>query len=300
MALEAEGPDAIQHANGFFNALGRSLFYQQWAAAHASAPLVIVHGGGDHSGRHIETATRLVRAGYAVHAFDLPGHGKSPGKRGHIRCFEEYLASARVFVQEVSRQYSGQKPILLGHSLGGLISTYYAIKHQETIRCLILASPLWGMNFRIPLWKRVLADCLLPVWPSLTMDRPRVGEDVLSHDPRITALYRSDSLVHSKASVRLYAELQRKFKELPLVLPQLKVPTLILQAGADCVASPKITAQLFPSIGSTQKKLIMYDGYYHEVLHEVERERVFQDLVTWLHRLTLRGDAQRVVGIVSW
>ena len=234
------GSEELQHADGFFEVhQGLSLYYQQWTTANVRLPLVIVHGGGDHSGRHVETARRLVRAGYAIYAFDLPGHGKSPGKRGHIRCFEEYIASVRVFVEKVSRQYSGQRPILLGHSLGGLISTYYAIKHQETIRCLILSSPLWGFNFRIPLWKRILAYCLLPIWPSLTMDRPRVGEDVLSHDPRVTVLYRSDPLVHPKASVRLYAELQRKFKELPFVLPQLKIPILILQAGADQVASPK-------------------------------------------------------------
>ncbi len=285
MVLEAGGPDAIQHATGFFDAPGYSLFYQQWAAAPGGTPLIIVHGGGDHSGRHAETAQRLVRAGYTVHALDLPGHGRSPGKRGHIRCFDEYLASVGAFVQKVSDQYSGQKPILLGHSLGGLISTFYAVKHQETIRCLILSSPLWGFNFRVPLWKRILANYLLPVWPSLTMDRPQVGEAVLSHDLQITVLYRSDPLVHPKASVRLYAELQRRFKELPLVLPQLTVPLLVLQAGADRVSSPKAVEQLFPSIGSTQKKLITYDGYYHEVLHEVDKERVFQDLVTWLRMI---------------
>ncbi len=284
MALDrTTGSEELQHTDGFFEVhQGRSLYYQQWTTANTHIPLVIVHGGGDHSGRHVETAKRLVRAGYAVHAFDLPGHGKSPGTRGHIRCFEEYIASVRVFVDKVSHQSAGQRPILLGHSLGGLISTRYAMTYHETICCLVLSSPLWGLNFRVPLWKQMLAHCLLPVWPSLTMKRPRVGEDVLSHDPQITLLYTHDPLVHSKASVRLYAELLQQFKELPSLLPHLKVPTLILQAGADRVASPEATEQLFPSIGSIQKKLIMYDGYYHEVFHEVDKERVFQDLVAWL------------------
>jgi len=284
MAVEAEGPDAVQHATGFLHVLGGSLFYQRWAAARVGIPLIIVHGGGDHSGRHAETADRLVGAGYAVHALDLPGHGKSSGKRGHIRHFEDYLSSVRVFVQEVSGQCSGQKPILLGHSLGGLISTFYAIKQRETIRCLILSSPLWGFNFCVPLWQRFLARTLLPVWPSLTLDRPRVGEDVLSHDPRVAALYRSDPLVHSKASIRLYVELRNRFRELPFVLPELKVPTLVLQAGTDWVSSAEAVKRLFPAIGSAQKQMIVYDGYYHEVLHEVGKERVFQDLMMWLQR----------------
>ena len=281
---QTEGIDGVQHAGGFFEVhRGLALYYQQWTTAHTHTPLIIVHGGGDHSGRHSETAKRLVQVGYAVYAFDLPGHGQSPGKRGHIRCFEDYIAHLRVFVQQVSTWHAGQRPIVLGHSFGGLIGTHYAIQYHGTVRCLILSSPLWGINFHIPLWKRLIAYGALPIWPSLTMERPRMGENVLSHDPQVTALWTNDPLVHSRVSAYLYRELQQRLKALPLVLLQLTVPTLILQGGSDRVSSPQITAQLFPFIGAPKKKMIMYDGYAHEVLHEVDKERVFQDMIAWMH-----------------
>ena len=280
----------VRHADGFFVVRpGLSLYHQEWTTANARVPLVILHGGGDHSGRHAETAGRLAREGYAVHVPDLPGHGRSPGKRGHIGRFEEYVASVRAFIEEVSRRFPGRKPVLLGHSLGGLVGTRYAIRHGETIRCLVLSSPLWGLNFRVPLWQRFLARLLLPIWPSFTMNRPQVGEDALSHDLQVTLLYTRDPLVHHKASVRFYAEIIRQIRELPFALPELKVPTLILQAGADRVVSPQATERFFPLLGSTRKKLILYEGYYHEVLHEVDKERVFRDLSAWLKPIVADG-----------
>ncbi len=104
----------------------------------------------------------------------------------------------------------------------------------------------------------------------------------MSHDPEVAARYERDPLVHRKASVRFYMELRRAFKELPEALPRLTIPVLILLAGADLVASAETTTRLFASIGARQKNLIPYEGYYHEVLNEVGRERVLQDLVQWL------------------
>ena len=116
----------------------------------------------------------------------------------------------------------------------------------------------------------------------LTMSRPTSGADVLSHDPQVGVRYTHDPLVHFKASARFYVELRGRFTQLPQALPRLKIPVLLLQAGDDRIASAEATARLFPDIGSDQKKLIIYDGYYHEILNEVDRDVVFQDLVGWL------------------
>lgn len=278
--VDSEG---VRHEEGYFEAGQKNfLYYQGWLGSSTHTPLVIVHGAGEYSGRYTETAKRFVQEGYAVYAFDLPGHGHSPGKRGHIRRFEEYLTCVEAFVRKVTQEHAGDQPILLGHSLGGLIATFYAIAYPETIRCLVLSSPLWGLSVRVPLWKHLCACCLSPFWPSLTMERPRVGESGLSHDPEVGRRYLGDPLVHFWASARLYTELQRKFRELPKQLAELKIPVLLLQAGEDHIASARAVKNLFEKIGSLQKRLIVYEGYYHEVFNEVEKERVFEDVTSWL------------------
>ncbi len=277
-------PARRHHSDGFFEVCkAHALYYQRWDACDG-APILIVHGGGEHSGRYAQTIVRLVREGYTVHTFDLPGHGRSPGKRGHIPHFDQYVQSVQQFLVQVIERDHFQKPILLGHSLGGLIATFFAIQHPERIRCLVLSSPLWGLSVAVPWWKRLIAHLLSPIWPSLTMERPRLGKDALSHDPQVGIDYLADPWVHFRASVRLYTELQNRFRELPRVLLQLRVPLLVLQAGDDKIASAEAVKNLFPLVASDSKRLIVYEGFYHEVLNEVEKERVFQDLILWLRQ----------------
>lgn len=273
----------MQHTTSTFEVRpGCSLSTQAWRTPQGTSPLVIVHGGGEHAGRYAETASRLAEAGYAVHALDLPGHGRSPGIRGHIGRFEDYEACVHAFLQWTAMRHEGRRPVLLGHSLGGLIATGVAAAHPQAVACLVLSSPLWGLSAPIPRWKRAVARLLDPVWPSLTMARPRHNGAVLSHDPRVEAAYRSDPLVHPLASVRLYAEIRRQFALLPSLLPRLCMPVLVLQAGDDRLASSEAVRRLFPLVGSSRKRLIVYEGFYHEVLNEIERARVLGDLLQWL------------------
>ena len=273
----------IRHEEGRFEAGKKSsLYWQRWIAPGSASPLVILHGGGEHSGRYAETAARFALEGYAVHAFDLPGHGRSPGKRGHVSSFDVYVEALRRFIAQVTADHGGWKPVLIGHSLGGLVATLYAIRYPEHIRCLVLSSPLWGLSVPVPAWQRLLARFLSPLWPSLTLERPRQTGAALSHDPQVETRYLNDPLVHFRASVRLYTEIQDRCGELPRELPKLKVPLLLMQAGSDRVVSPEAVKRLFPWVGSKQKRLILYEGFYHELFNEVEKERVFRDLLGFL------------------
>ena len=258
-----------------------ALSVRQWPAPSAQGIIVLVHGGGEHAGRYEETARRLNQEGFSVVAPDLRGPGKSPGQRGHILRFEEYLEDVAACLDtHVPPEH--RPPILLGHSLGGLVCTYYAIAHPAAIRCLVLSSPLWGLNVPVPAWKHQLACALSAVWPSFSMRRPVNSGEVLSHDPDVGPRYLNDPLVHFKVSCRFYTEMRAHMEQLPQALPKLSVPVLVLQAGDDRVASAEATRRLFPLVGAAQKRLVVYDGFYHEILNEVEKARVIQDLVAWL------------------
>ncbi|MDP3703838.1 MAG: lysophospholipase [Candidatus Omnitrophota bacterium] len=261
-----------------------TLSVRHWPVASPHGTIVLVHGGGEHAGRYEETATRLNREGFSVVAPDLRGHGRSPGQRGHVLRFEEYLEDVAACLER-DVPADQRPPILLGHSLGGLVCTYYAIKYPAAIRCLVLSSPLWGLNVPVPAWKHAVACGLSTVWPSFAMTRPMNSAEVLSHDPMIGRKYEDDPLVHVAVSCRFYTQMRRCLEQLPRVLPQLTVPTLVLQAGDDRIASAEATRRLFPLVGAAQKRLIVYDGFYHEILNEVEKERVIQDLVTWMRSL---------------
>jgi len=273
----------VQITAGDFKATSRwSLFCRQWTTPNSTMPLVLVHGGGEHSNRHAELAERLAQRGYAVEAFDLPGHGRSPGTRGHIPHFSEYLVVLDAFVQLVRKRYAGKKPILFGHSLGGLITAVYAADHGAYLRAVALSSPLWGLNVPVPAWKHLIAYTLVRVWPSLTLRRPALGPNTLSHDPAVEVDYLRDPLVHFQASLRLYVDSRRQLDLLPETVRRLKIPILVQQAGEDRIASAPATEALFPLIGSEQKRLIIYPGYSHEIFHEIGKEAVFLDFFEWL------------------
>jgi len=264
---------------------GLSIYYQRHGTGADRPSLVIVHGGGEHVGRYADAVRRFLDEGFIVYLFDLPGHGRSSGKRGHVRRFDDYLRCLEGIVSLALRDHPAARPVVLGHSLGGLIATCYAVKFPDKLRGLILSSPLWGLTLPVPAWKRVVAHGLARIWPSFTMQRTRTPEFALSHDPDVKARYLADPLVHRVASAGLYLYVRRLFRRLPHLVRDLRVPVLVLQAGDDRIASAQATAALFPRIASEKKTLRIYDGYYHELLNEVGRDAVFQEIVTWLRWL---------------
>lgn len=260
------------------------LYAQTWEPKPLVGSIVIVHGGGEHSGRYDPTARWLASHGYLVYAMDLPGHGRSPGIRGHIGHFDHVVNSAAAGLEDAAKLTGLPRPILLGHSLGGLIATVCAARNPGAIRTLMLTSPSWALRVAVPWWKRAAAHVISPIWPSLTLQRPRIGGNILSHDPEAAAAYDADPLIHDRASVRFYTEFRRILGRLPALLPAITVPTLVLQAGDDRVVSADTTRRYFPLIGAADKKLVVYDKLYHEVLNEAERARVRADLLEWLRR----------------
>jgi len=273
----------MQHAEGKFNASdGLELYYQAWRPdGETKAALAVVHGYGEHSGRYLNPVNYFVPRGYALYAFDLRGHGKSAGQRGHINRFDEYLSDTDTFLKLVREQQPGRKVFLLGHSLGGLIVAAYAEDHPGELPGLIMSSAFLQFKLKVPGWKMALARTLSNLMPTFTMTND-VPAAHLSHDSALVAAYDVDPLNHHVATARWGTQVIAAQTRTLDRAGEVTIPVLVLYAGADQIADPEGSALFFERVKLTDKAVHRYDGYYHEIFNEMDKDTVFRDLEVWL------------------
>ena len=278
----------MQHTEGQFNARdGLELYYQAWLPApeeHGGpkAVFAVVHGYGEHSGRYLNPVNYFVPRGLAFYAYDLRGHGKSAGERGHVNHFEEYLSDTDVFLKLVRQLNPGCKMFLLGHSLGGLIVAAYAESHPTgDLAGLVMSSAFLRMKMKVPGWKMTMARTLSNLLPTFTMAND-VGADLLSHDPTVAAAYMTDPLNHYVATARWGVEILAAQAQTLDCAGEVKIPTLVIYAGDDQIADPEGSALFCERLKTADKTTHRYNGYYHEIFNEVGKDTVFKDIENWL------------------
>ena len=243
--------------------------------------LVIAHGIGEHSGRYDHVADYLTRKGFAVWACDHRGHGKSGGKRGHVDNFDDYLADLDQTIRIAKQKTPEMKTFLMGHSLGGLIATFYAEKHSGELDGLIVSGPALREKMKISSSRAFMAKTLSSIMPTLSTGTG-LDPNLLSHDKEVVKKYVEDPLVHKVTTPRWFTEYRRAQEETMRSAGKLTLPCLIIQGGADGIVDPTVAKDLYDRIKSPDKTLKVYDGFYHESLNEIGKESVLADIDTWL------------------
>ena len=112
--------------------------------------------------------------------------------------------------------------------------------------------------------------------------RSEMDPHFLSHDRDVVKKYINDKLVHNKITARFFTEIVDAMAEAIDKAEKISLPFLVMYAGADEFASADGSRDFYEKLGSKDKKLIIYDGYYHEIMNEVGRDRVFTDIQKWL------------------
>ncbi|GAA4715272.1 alpha/beta hydrolase [Brevibacillus fulvus] len=270
------------------------LFHHHWRAEQAKATLVLIHGTGEHHGRYRHVAQYLNERGYDVRTGDLPGSGRSPGRRGHVERFEDYLTAVRLWMSEARGETGADHPVfLLGHSLGGLIATRYVQVYAEDsgVDGLILSSPCLQLNRSIAAWQLRLVfglNRMLPKW-RLPYEIP---PHVVSRDEQVRRQYRQDPYNYPRVSVRWFCELKQAMEAAWQERDKLFVPTLILQAGDDHLVAAEGVKRFAAELPAADKQFVLFPGLYHEIFNEPERLHVLARLREWLDQQTekrLRG-----------
>lgn len=263
---------------------GIDLFARAWLPDVAPrAVIVISHGLGEHGGRYAELAQGLVDRGYAVYAVDHRGHGRSSGPRANVGRFSFLVSDFCAFVGRCERQHLDTPVFVLGHSMGGAVAVAAGLRLQGSLRGLVLSAPALATDQALRPAQALLVRMLSVVAPNTGV--LALPAEAVSRDPAVVARYVADPLVHHKGiPARTAVELLDAMQAFPASVPQLRLPTLILHGSADRLVPLAATRPVYQAFGTRDRILKVYDGLYHEVFNEPERERVLTDLYQWLER----------------
>ncbi len=262
---------------------GTSIFWKSWLPDTPPKAVVhIIHGYAEHIDRYTNVINELVPAGYAVFGNDHRGHGKSEGKRGHVKSFQEFIDDEKQFRRDVINAHCPGIPyFVLGHSMGSLIALNYIEQNTEEIKGLILSGTGSQPGTDIPKILVMLTKILSRILPSVHVKSP-LPPEFISRDKTVVKAYIDDPLVYNVITPRLAYEMNRFVVIGAQNSVNIKVPVLIQLGSKDTAFSGQ--KELFEMVGAKDKTFKLYEGLKHEVYNElpVDRARVLADLKSWL------------------
>lgn len=259
---------------------GTQIYAQGWEPQQATGVVCVVHGQGDHSGRYAHVAAALGEAGYATLTCDHRGHGKSQGPRGHTPSYEALLDEIDRLLEEAARRYPGRPRFLYGQSMGGNLALNYALRRRPPIAGVIATSPWLRLAFAPPAWKVVLGRALDRLAPSFTQAS---GLDItaIARDSEEVRAYAHDPLNHDQISPRLFNCCYAAGLWALDHAAEFPLPLLLMHGAADRITSAEASREFAAKApGCTFKR---WDGCYHEVHNEPERQEMFAMTIDWLH-----------------
>jgi len=255
---------------------GLTQLRRRWkATGPARAVVLIVHGISEHSGRYEAVGRQLAQAGFHVVAYDHRGHGQSAGRRTYVDSFDELLDDLEDHLDQV-RQL-GLPVVVLGHSMGGLIATAYAVSSRPQANYLVLSAPALGAE--VPSWQRIGAPYASNLAPRLFLPSP-MPASVLSRDPAVIEAYENDPLIKPGATARMGAELLRAMAATNEQIEKVSLPTLVLHGSDDELVPASVSVAIDDVEGVERWEL---PGLRHEIFNEPEGPSVLADVVNWIN-----------------
>ncbi len=253
----------------------------QGPGENARAVVIMVHGLGEHMQRYKEWAEmfRDEKIGFA--GLDLPGHGRSGGRRGHIRSYSQTDEMIDMLLNTCSRTFPGIPLYIYGHSLGGGIVLDYILRKNPDIKGAIVTSPWLRLSFEPSRAKLKLASVMKSILPGL-IQPSGLNVEHISHQKDVIDKYKSDPLVHDRISVSLFNNAMNAAKNSLDNAAGLKIPTLLIHGSDDMICSPEGSREFASK--SSMVTLRIWEGGYHELHNEAFRKDVFRFIIEWIER----------------
>jgi lysophospholipase len=272
----------VHHEEGFLDVDGARLWTEDDVPSGARAHVLVLHGYADHLGRYRALRDALLAEGLAVHTYDQRGHGRSPGPRGHVRQFSDYLDDFDKCLSRMRAQGGNTRAFVVAHSHGGL-EALAALQRRATplVDGLVLSSPYLALAFAPPAWKAGLARALEGIVPSLRIPLD-LELSALSRDESWVRTTSADPLYNRVGTPRWFAESTRAQADVLAKGGSILCPVLMLLGTDDRIAAATVARQFFDTLGTKDRTLREYPGMRHELLNELGKEEVFRDICRWM------------------
>ncbi len=248
------------------------------------AVVVFVHGLGEHIHRYSGWAGLFNETMIGFAGVDLPGHGRSDGKRGHIKSYAITDEMINILLSECRKTFPGVPLFLYGHSLGGGIVLDFLIRKNPKVKGAIVTSPWLKLAFEPDKSKIWLAGIVKNILPALAQPSGLIVEHI-SHEKEVVDKYKNDKLVHGKISVSLIHAAFSAGADALKNASQLKTPLLLMHGSDDQICSPEGSSEFASKTKLAELKI--WEGGYHELHNDFYRDELFDFIISWINtRLT--------------
>ena len=271
----------MENENTFEGVGGLKIATRSWSPVGAvRGIMILVHGFNSHSGYFAWAGERFAEDGFAVYALDHRGRGKSEGERFYVEHFSDWLADVNTLTDIARSENPGLPVYMLGHSVGGVIASSYVYEHQEEIAGLICES--FAFDVGLPQLVQLAlegASYLIPHLPVYSLKN-----EIFSRDPAVIKQMDNDPLIaNEKQPAETAAEVLKAAARLKEHMPNIKVPVFIIHGTDDKATRYQGSQYFYDNVGSADKTLKLYEGGYHDLLNDIDKETVMADILAWVN-----------------
>lgn len=265
---------------------GTKLFARHWSAKHPHATLALVHGFGEHSGRYADMASHLSQHGVQTVAVDLRGHGRSAGKRGVIRSFDDYRGDLGTLLTRARELHGDNKgPLMLyGHSMGGGIVLDHGLQPNPGIAGIIASAPLVAPADPVPAPLRAVVKFVAKLMPNATMKNTITG-DQISTLPAEQAEYERDALNHNRLGLKTAVGIIENGEALTERASDWSLPLLMVHAAEDQLTNFE-ASQAFGAAARADFRT--FPDVEHELHNDTSRAAIYQAMLDFIDLLSGR------------
>ena len=264
---------------------GVRIVYDTWTPeldgrAHKGV-VILSHGFGEHARRYDHVAQKFGAAGLLTYALDHRGHGRSGGKRVHVKDVSEYTGDFATLVGIADREHPGVPKIVLGHSMGGGIVFAYGSDRPTDYDLMILSGPAVAAQDDVKPMLAIVGKGLGALLPGVPVQQ--LDANAVSRDPDVVNAYNNDPLVwHGKVPAGVARALLKVGESMPQRAHAITKPVLVVHGSEDSLIPVAGSERMVDCLASDDVHLKIYPGLYHEVFNEPERDRVLDDVVSWI------------------